>query len=97
MNKKTNVEALRLQLMAAMERINHDNDGAEPLTDDQMRLEIEKAKAVSMLAENVIDLAKVEVMHEAILLKQKQLESAGKLESLDRPIHSHVGFFALSE
>lgn len=95
--KQTNAESLRIALMAAIDRINHDNDGQDALSTEQMQLEIEKAKAISMLADNMIDLAKVEVTHNAILLKQKQLESKGDLDSLDRPILTNVGFFALTE
>lgn len=95
--KQTNADSLRIALMAAIDRINHDNDGANALSTESMQLEIEKAKAISMLADNMIDLAKVEVTHNAILLKQKQLESKGDLDSLDRPILTNVGFFALTE
>ena len=86
---------LRNALMAAIDRINVDEDAVNPISKEQMEIEIQKAKAISELADKIIDLAKCENQHNAILLKQRQLESNGKLDGRDKPLLPNVGFFAL--
>lgn len=95
MKRKTNADALRLQLMQAMERINTDNDGPDALSDAQMSIEIEKCKTIGVLAKVMVDLAKVEVMPESLLLRER--EAGLERESFGKPLISGVGFFALSE
>lgn len=67
-----NAQYLRSQLFAALERFNHDNDGENPLSDEEIKLEMEKAKVVGSIADSLIELAKVEILHHSLRLKQER-------------------------
>ena len=67
-----NAQYLRSQLFAALERFNHDNDSENPLSQDEIKLEMEKAKVVGSLADSLIELAKVEILHHSLRLKQER-------------------------
>lgn len=81
---KIDAEFLRLQLAEAMLRINNDNDGESPKTKEQIEMDIEVAKTISLLAGNMIDIAKMEVSMAQTIIKARKQEASA--EGLMRPI-----------
>lgn len=75
---KNKISDLRNHMFAALERLA-DGD----LTEAQIKLELEKAKAISDLGKVVVESAKTEVLY-AKLTKNKELEPTKFLE-LDEP------------
>lgn len=67
---KITAESLRIQLFAALERINDDQLSGEELKD-----EIQRAKAVGDIAGVIIDLAKAETMHQIVSLKHGAVQN----------------------
>jgi len=92
---KIDAEQLRLHLFAALERINHDNDGKNPLSNEEFELEIEKAKTVSMLADSIIGIEKVRLQQEALALKRAQMISQGKISEQEKKVLTGSAFFQL--
>lgn len=74
---KNKISDLRNHMFAALERL-----GADDLTDDQVKAEIEKSKAISELGKVIVESAKTEVLY-AKLTRNKDLEPKKFLEIED--------------
>lgn len=74
-HQKTNADALRLSLFAMLETVSE-----EGLSKEEFDQRIAQAKAVSEIAKNIIDLAKVEVADKMVQLKAEKMRREGELQ-----------------
>ena len=77
---KNNINDLRNHMFAAMELINDDT-----LTSDQLKVAIEKAKALSDLGKVVVESAKAEILY-AKMTNNKQAYPTKFLQMEDEPV-----------
>lgn len=72
---KTKIQDLRDHMFAALERLND-----EELTQEQLKVEIGRATAISEVGKVIVDSAKVQVMAVKTMLRKGDLQSTAELE-----------------
>ncbi|QLB23357.1 hypothetical protein [Phocoenobacter skyensis] len=74
---KNNIEDLNNHLFAQLERL-----GDEDLTDEQLKTEIERTKAITGVAGKLIESANTSLQHAQIVLEYGQLTENAKIPKL---------------